>query len=100
MAAALLMAALVKSFLYLCLFRLAFVWKGRFYFWQIFTLLAANLVKAPAKAGLHCNSNGGLSRLVGELGPLGGNHKPFVVSGGGHSDSLGVDKSIVPGNES
>ena len=38
-------------------------------------------MKAPAKAGLHGNSQGGLGRLVGQLGPLGGHHKALVVGG-------------------
>ena len=44
-------------------------------------------MKAPAKSSLHGDSEGGLGWLVGELGPLGGQHEALVVSGGGHLDN-------------
>ena len=44
-------------------------------------------MKAPAKSSLHGDGEGSLGRLVGELGPLGGQHEALVVSGGGHLDN-------------
>ena len=44
-------------------------------------------MKAPAKSCLHGDGEGSLGWLVGELGPLGSQHKALVVSGGGHLDN-------------
>ena len=39
-------------------------------------------MEAPAEDDLHGDCKGGLEGLVGQLHPLGGDHKAFVVSGG------------------
>ena len=37
------------------------------------------LVEAPAEDGIHCDGKGGPGGFVGQLRPLGGDHKGFVV---------------------
>ena len=45
-----------------------------------------HLVEAPAKASHNGDCRGGLEGLVGQLHPLGGDHKALVVGGDANLD--------------